>query len=72
MIRDVSMVRFSHIVRYTNHIKRAYIHISGRTISVKYGVCYLLIDLDAPLIGFLVRLMWIISAGLDVVLAHDL
>ena len=73
MIREVSMGRFSQTVRYPNSKQKGvHQHIAGSTFSVNYGVCDLLIDLDAPLRGVMLWVMRLISSGVGVVLLHDL
>ena len=67
------MGRFSQTIRYINPEKNViYPHIYGITGLVNNGVCDLIVDLDEPLSGFLLWVMWLSSAGGYVVLGHDL
>ena len=73
MIRSVSMGRFSQTVIHPNPKKKGVQpHMTGITSLVKDGVCALLIDLYLPFSGFLLWVIWLSSAGGDIVLAHDL
>ena len=73
MSRDVSMGSFIKKFRYpSQNQKSIHTQMSGSTSLVKYGVCALLVDFYLPFRGVLLWLISLISAGVDIVLAHDL
>ena len=73
IIRPVPMVRFIKTVRYPIlYQKDIQPHITGSNSLVNCGVCALLINLDTPFSGVLLWVMWIRSAGVNILLAQDL